>query len=118
MKTTFDFLAISILLGLTAAAAGEGPRPTLAAVPFNDVKVEDTFWAPRIQLNRGKVLPHNFKYCETTGRINNFAKAAGLMPGPFQGIYFDDHDVYKVIEGAAYSWPNSGRRPGKRRSMA
>ncbi|MEK7677025.1 MAG: beta-L-arabinofuranosidase domain-containing protein [Verrucomicrobiota bacterium] len=103
MKTTFDFLAISILLGLTAAAAGEGPRPTLAAVPFNDVKVEDTFWAPRIQLNREKVLPHNFKYCETTGRINNFAKAAGQMPGPFQGIYFDDSDVYKVIEGAAYS---------------
>lgn len=105
MKTTFDLLAVSVLLSLTVAAesAGEAPRPTLAAVPFNDVKVEDTFWAPRIRLNREKVLPHNFKYCETTGRINNFAKAAGRMPGSFQGIYFDDSDVYKVIEGAAYS---------------
>ena len=38
-----------------------------------------------------------------TGRISNFAKAAGGSPGKFEGIYFNDSDVYKVIEGAAYS---------------
>ncbi len=87
---------------LTSSRAAERPRP-LTAVSFTDVKVEDTFWAPRIKLNREKVLPHDFKYCETTGRINNFAKAAGRMEGKFQGIFFDDSDVYKVIEGAAYT---------------
>ena len=75
----------------------------LKAVPFTDVKVRDEFWAPRLQTNREKSLPHNFKWCEETGRISNFAKAAGLMQGKFEGIYFNDSDVYKVLEGASYS---------------
>ena len=84
-------------------AAEEAPKTVLEAVPFNDVRVEDAFWAPRIKVNREKVLPHNFKFCEQTGRISNFAKAAGQVPGQFEGIYFNDSDVYKVLEGAAYS---------------
>lgn len=52
-------------------------------------------------MSREKIVPHDLQYCE--GRINNFAKAGGLMPGKFEGTFFDDSDVYKVIEGAAYS---------------
>jgi DUF1680 family protein len=85
------------------AVAADPSAPQLTAVPFTKVKVEDAFWAPRITLNRERIVPHDLKFCETTGRINNFAKAAGTMPGKFQGIFFDDSDVYKVIEGAAYS---------------
>jgi DUF1680 family protein len=48
-------------------------------------------------------VPYCFKKCEETGRIDNFAKAAGLIAGKFEGKYFNDSDVYKVIEGAAYS---------------
>jgi DUF1680 family protein len=40
--------------------------------------------------------------CEQTGRIANFKRAAGLEQGPFQGIFFNDSDVYKVLEGASY----------------
>jgi hypothetical protein len=72
-------------------------------VPFTDVKITDTFWAPRIETNRVKSIPHNFKSCSETGRFANFAKAAGLVKGGFQGIYFNDSDVYKVLEGTAYS---------------
>ena len=74
----------------------------LTAVPFTDVRVEDAFWSPRIQSNH-KIVLHDFKYCEETGRISNFLKAAGRMEGKFEGIYFNDSDVYKTIEGAAYS---------------
>jgi len=73
----------------------------LVAIPFTDVQIDSEFWAPRIKLNREKIVPHDLQFCE--GRINNFAKAAGLMPGKFEGTFFDDSDVYKVIEGAAYS---------------
>ncbi|MDQ1257071.1 MAG: uncharacterized protein QG656_1672, partial [Candidatus Hydrogenedentes bacterium] len=41
-------------------------------------------------------------WCEDTGRISNFEKAAGTLEGKFEGIFFNDSDVYKVIEGAAY----------------
>ena len=86
-----------------AAVAAEQPHRRLTPVPFTDVKVADEFWAPRIETNRTKTVPHAFKECEQTGRISNFAKAGGLEPGKFEGIYFNDSDVYKAIEGAAYS---------------
>ncbi|MGG6314206.1 glycoside hydrolase family 127 protein [Paenibacillus macerans] len=73
------------------------------AVPFTRVKIEDAFWQPRLEVLRRVTLPACLDKCERTGRIANFAKAGGLMEGSFEGIYFNDSDVYKVLEGAAYS---------------
>ncbi|MCE9552128.1 MAG: glycoside hydrolase family 127 protein, partial [Planctomycetes bacterium] len=104
MKSHWILLAVMSLLPCAATSRADGPQNNgLTAVPFNEVKVQDEFWAPRIQTNREKSLPHNFAWCEQTGRISNFAKAGGLMPGKFEGIYFNDSDVYKVLEGASYS---------------
>ena len=75
----------------------------LRAVAFTDVVIADGFWAPRMETNRKVTVPYDFKKCEETGRIDNFVKAGGLMEGKFEGIYFNDSDLYKVIEGAAYS---------------
>ncbi|MFC1635313.1 glycoside hydrolase family 127 protein [Planctomycetota bacterium] len=75
----------------------------LTAVPFTVVTFADEFWSPRMQTNREVTIPYDFKKCEETGRIDNFAKAGGLEEGEFKGIRFDDSDVFKVIEGAAYS---------------
>ncbi|MCY3022130.1 MAG: glycoside hydrolase family 127 protein [Planctomycetota bacterium] len=98
-----EYLLVVVAVILVAHTVWAGAAGALQAVPFTDVKVDDAFWAPRIKINREKVLPVNFKFCETTGRISNFAKAGGLMQGKFEGIYFNDSDVYKVLEGAAYS---------------
>lgn len=86
-----------------SAGAEEPGHRLLAAVPFTAVKVDDAFWAPRLATNREVSLPHNFQWCEQTGRFSNFAKAAGLMEGKFEGIFFNDSDVYKVLQGASYS---------------
>jgi len=97
-------IAFTILCVITSRATAEAPpHRKLTAVPFTAVKLADAFWAPRIETNRTASLPHNFEWCEQTGRISNFAKAGGLMEGKFEGIYFNDSDVYKVLEGAAYS---------------
>ncbi len=72
-------------------------------VPFTDVNVTSGFWHERMETNRLVTIPYDFKKCEETGRISNFAKAGGLQDGEFEGIYFNDSDVFKVIEGAAYS---------------
>jgi DUF1680 family protein len=101
---------LSILVGIFFAFAvgcstqsAERRSPNLQALPFTEVVMADEFWAPRIETNRKVTVPYCFKKCEETGRIDNFAKAAGLMKGKFEGKYFNDSDVYKVIEGAAYS---------------
>ncbi|MHB1036806.1 MAG: glycoside hydrolase family 127 protein [Pirellulales bacterium] len=96
-------LVLAASLGATGVSAAEqATHQKLLGVPFTDVKVADEFWAPRIKVNREKSLPHNFKWCEQTGRISNFEKAA-KKEGKFEGIYFNDSDVYKVLEGASYS---------------
>ena len=99
-------VAFSVIAAAIQAGQPEKGRPEhqkLSAVPFTDVTVSDEFWAPRIETNRTESLPHNFQWCDKTGRFSNFAKAGGLMKGDFQGIYFNDSDVYKVLEGASYS---------------
>jgi DUF1680 family protein len=61
------------------------------------------FWAPRLETNRLVTIPFAFKKSEETGRIDNFSKAAGLMPGEYKGQRYNDSDVFKVMEGASYS---------------
>jgi DUF1680 family protein len=75
----------------------------LRPVPFTDVRITDEFWAPKLKVVAENTLPHCFEQCEQTGRLSNFDKAAGKLDGKFEGYFFNDSDVYKVIEGAAYA---------------
>jgi DUF1680 family protein len=77
-------------------------------VPFTAVHFNDGFWAPRIEINRTVTIPFAFQKDEETGRLDNFIRAAEALRGePHDtkppGYPFDDTDVYKVIEGAAYT---------------
>ena len=63
----------------------------------------DTFWEPRRQINRLRTLPSQYHQCADTGRFDNFRRAAGLLQGEFQGRFFNDSDVYKWIEAAAWT---------------
>lgn len=93
-------LALFLCLGNAIFAAENGR--VFEEVPFNDVHAADGFWAPRIKTNAEVSARHNIDWCENqTGRIQNFRVASGAAEGEFQGIYFDDSDVYKVIEGLA-----------------
>ncbi|MGD2091682.1 MAG: glycoside hydrolase family 127 protein [Candidatus Aminicenantes bacterium] len=81
-------------------------------VSFTQVTVSDHFWLDRLETNQKITIPYAFKKCEETGRIQNFSVAGKLKKGTFEGKYpFNDSDVYKVMEGAAYSLqvsPNPG----------
>lgn len=82
------------------------PHQLLAHVPFTQVSIEDRFWAARMKASQKTTLTACLTQCEQTGRISNFAKAAGLTDGEFEGIFYNDSDVYKVLEGIAYSLMN------------
>ncbi|UZR98478.1 glycoside hydrolase family 127 protein [Chondrinema litorale] len=86
------------------AADGKVSEKIISQVPFSEVKVQDLFWSPRIETNRKVTIPFDFQKCQETGRLDNFAIAAGLKSGKFKGKVYDDSDVFKVIEGASYSW--------------
>lgn len=80
----------------------KSPHAQLHPVPVEAVKLEDKFWEPRRKINREKTLPSQYKHLEDTGRLNNFRRAAGKFDGPFEGIYFNDSDVYKWLEAASW----------------
>ncbi len=106
MKACSALIPTSLVLGLcllTSALAATGDYP-IQPVPFTQVRLTDRFWQPRLLTNARVSIPYAFKKCEETGRISNFEVAGGLKPGTFSGRFpFDDSDVYKIIEGAAYS---------------
>jgi DUF1680 family protein len=73
-------------------------------VPFTAVKVNDGFWARSIKCNREVTILITLRHCYNTGRVNNCLFAAKLKTGKFCTEYpFDDIDIYKIIEGAAFS---------------
>jgi DUF1680 family protein len=94
--------AVLCLTLAVASATGAQPVP-LTAVPFQDVRIADAFWGPRIATNRKITVEANLHQCEITGRIKNFAIAGKLATGKHQGQLYNDSDVYKVIEGIAYT---------------
>jgi len=79
------------------------PHARLRPVPLDAVSLNDAFWAPRLKINREVTLPSQYKQCEDTGRLDNFRRAAGTKDVPFQGIYFNDSDVYKWLEAVSWS---------------
>jgi len=65
--------------------------------------VTDGLWAPRMETNRLVTVPYLFRMNEETGRVDNFRIAAGLKTGKHTGKRYNDSDVYKAIEAAAYT---------------
>jgi DUF1680 family protein len=121
MKDRARWVAITVALGGVVVPAGalrsEAEQAAAKAsrdypvqpVPFTAVHFNDAFWLPRIEINRTVTIPFAFEKCEETKRIHNFERAAAVLRGEAledkspPGYPFDDTDVYKVIEGAAYT---------------
>jgi len=95
---------LSFVLAGLAATGHAQMRVPLEAVPFTRVRLADPWLAPRSALARSATLPACLEQCERTGRVRNFAVAAGKADasgGGHVGNLYDDSDVYKVIEAAA-----------------
>lgn len=104
MGQAFKQAAVAgMALAMTACAVRAGGDYPIRPVPFTDVRLNDVFWAPRLETNRIATIPFALRKNEETGRVDNFRKAAGLMKGVYEGRRFNDSDVFKAMEGAAYT---------------
>ena len=96
-------ILLSFLALTTSMLFGQKKDYPIQAIPFKEVKLSDNFWLPRLKINETVTIPASFERCEKTGRVKNFVMAAERS-GKFCTLYpFDDTDIYKTIEGAAYS---------------
>jgi uncharacterized protein len=97
------FLPFLPLLPLQAVQPVQPIDYPIHAVSLAAVKVTDNFWAPKIDINRRVTIPHILAQNESTGRVENFLKAAHHVDGAYKGHRYDDTDTYKIIEAASYA---------------
>lgn len=77
-------------------------------VSYSNVQITDPFWKSRLDKIASATIPACVEQTEIkTPRIRNFEVAAGTRPGKFEGIFYDDSDVFKALEAIAYSLKNN-----------
>lgn len=72
------------------------------SLPLADIQLTDTFWSRWQNLLLDVTLPTQFTQLVETGRLSNFEKAAAKA-GEFEGLWFNDSDIYKFAEACAYA---------------
>jgi uncharacterized protein len=79
----------------------------LQAVGFNDVKLNDGFWAERVNTCFNTMIPEMWSIysdAEVSHALRNFEIAAGVKEGEHKGAPFHDGDFYKLIEAASMAY--------------
>jgi DUF1680 family protein len=94
---------LSVFVTAPVVASDTVRSHPLTSLPITSVRIDDSFWAPRIEVNNTRTLEVVRHHLIETGAIDNFAIAASKKPGKFRGPFWSDSDVYKWLEGAAYS---------------
>jgi DUF1680 family protein len=79
------------------------PFAHLKPVEMNRIFLDEGFWHSRILLNQTVTLQTQYKLLESTGRLDNFRRVTGEVRKPYRGFMFNDSDVYKWLEAAAWS---------------
>ncbi len=82
----------------------------LSALDLKDIKIEGAFFGGCLELIRKLAIPYQWEALndriegvEKSHCLENFRAVAGLTDDSFHGMVFQDTDISKWLEGAAYS---------------
>ena len=103
------------------SADAPGSRPTgvhgrLQAVPFDNVRVDDPFWSPRIQTIQDVTIPDLLAIAEEQGKIDNVRLLAGRKKtGRIRMYNSPDSDLWKIMEAGSYTlaWRRNAKLEAK-----
>ena len=99
-----NLIGLLLFVFLNTAVFAQKVTPKLENINFSKVTVDDAFWKPRMEKVAEITIPVCMDQTEIkTPRIRNFEITAGLRKGDFEGIFYDDSDVFKALEAIAYS---------------
>lgn len=97
-----NLLLLSFLPAVLSCSAGQDE---ITPVPFNEVALEDGFWKSRMQTELDVTVPFSVGQCAPA--VERFRQCAefregksDVKPAPHR---FISSDLYKVMEGVAYS---------------
>ena len=104
---TYVCLLLTGLCESTAYARMASPQNDypLKPVPFNQVRLQDRFWLPRLKIQAETTVPHALG--ETGPAVERLRMCALFLKDPTapkpQPHRFISSDLFKVMEGAAYT---------------
>lgn len=109
-RAIFTLLTIALTAPFVCLADSDYP---VKPVPFTDVHFTDGLLHDRQEVNTKVTMPFALRQLESSGRLRNFDLAADTMKRRAEGdttfqhrpptqYPFDDTDVYKALEGAAF----------------
>ncbi|MCD8039398.1 MAG: glycoside hydrolase family 127 protein [Lachnospiraceae bacterium] len=85
-------------------------KEKLQTIPLTQIRIDDSFWNRYTSLVTKKIIPYQWSVlndeaegAEASSCMKNFRVAAGLEKGTFHGYVFQDTDLAKWLEAAAYS---------------
>ena len=85
-------------------------KERLEPISLNRIRISDAFWSRYTRLVTEKMLPYQWRAlndwiadAEPSHCMENFRIAAGEAEGRFHGFVFQDSDLAKWLEAAAYS---------------
>jgi uncharacterized protein len=97
------FFAATCFVTMLSCQPIDSPDYPVQPVSPRQITLTDAFWSGRIKTNSEVTIPYCFQKCEETHRIANFEVAGDLKKGTHWGKRYNDSDVFKIMEGAAYS---------------
>ncbi len=97
--------AILTGIALMMLASCNSGKEQVEPVPFNHVSLHDGFWKERINTVIGTTVPHSIRQSETA--LERFRRCSAFLAGKETPLpetnRFISSDLYKVMEGTAYS---------------
>src|SRR5450432_4249912 len=72
-------------------------------LPLSRISITDPFWSRWQTVLIDNTLPAEYDQLKKTGRLENFERVVQGESNTHEGRYFNDSDVYKWLEAAAYA---------------
>ena len=99
-----NYIVMTVSAALCVAACSESTQE-IKSVPFNEVSINGGFWADRMETELRTTVPFSLDHCAEA--IDRFEKCVAFVEGRPTELpethRFISSDMYKVLEGAAYS---------------
>ncbi|MFX1515041.1 MAG: glycoside hydrolase family 127 protein [Promethearchaeota archaeon] len=80
---------------------------TSSQLAFKEVKIKDSFWNPRLDMNRDSAIYHQWNQLEKFRCIDNFRILINEKEGFREGWFFSDSDAYKWLDAACRIYSTS-----------
>lgn len=94
-----------LLIAVLSVTACSNPVQEIKQIPFNKVSINGGFWESRMRTELETTVPFSLEHCDRA--IERFEKCVAFVEGSSTDLpeahRFVSSDMYKVIEGAAYS---------------